>query len=102
MELLYLDVWSFGALFEGVGKALIKLYETKQQQYADEVLSALNIVAKNHIYFELLRLDWQERLEKAKAQDFKDIVDLLPRKKLTHIPANIHTMQEFSLWLKES
>lgn len=94
MELLYLDVWSFGDLFEGMGKSLVKLYETKEQPYADEVLSALNTVAKKHIYFELLRLDWRERLEKAKAQGYKDIVDLLPRKKLTHIPANIHTMQE--------
>lgn len=94
MELLYLDVWSFGELFEGMGKSLLKLYETKEQQYADEVLSALNTVAKKHIYFELLRLDWQERIQKAKAQGYKDIVDLLPRKKLTHIPANVHTMQE--------
>lgn len=94
MELLYLDVWSFGDMLEGMGKSLTKLYETKEQQYADEVLSALNTMAKKHIYFELLRLDWQERLEKAKAQGYKDIVDLLPRKKLTHIPANIHTMQE--------
>ena len=51
-------------------------------------------MVKKHIYFELLRLDWQDRLQKAKAQGCKDIVDLLPRKKLTHIPANVHTMQE--------
>lgn len=58
------------------------------------MLSALNTVAKKHIYFELLRLDWWERLEKAKAQGYKDIVVLLPRKKLPHTPANIHTMQK--------
>lgn len=94
MELLYWDVWSWGELFEGMGKSLMKLYESKEQRYADEVMSALNTVAKKHIYFELLRLDWQERLEKAKAQEYKDIVDLLPRKKLTQLPSNIHTMQE--------
>lgn len=94
IELLYLDVWAFGDLFEVMGKSIMQLYETKEQQYADEVMSALNVIAKKHIYFELLCLDWQERLQKAKAQGYKDIVDLLPRKKLTHIPANIHTMQE--------
>ena len=94
MKLLYLDIWSFADLFEGMGKSIVKLYETKEQQYSDNVLSALNTVAKKHIYFELLRLDWWERLEKAKAQGYKDIVVLLPRKKLPHTPANIHTMQK--------
>ena len=84
MKLLYLDIWSFADLFEGMGKSIVKLYETKEQQYSDNVLSALNTVAKKHIYFELLRLDWWERLEKAKAQGYKDIVVLLPRKKLPH------------------
>mgnify|MGYP001434024290 CR=1 FL=1 len=72
MKLLYLDIWSFADLFEGMGKSIVKLYETKEQQYSDNVLSALNTVAKKHIYFELLRLDWWERLEKAKAQGYKD------------------------------
>lgn len=94
MEMLYLDVSAFVDLFESLGKFLIKLYETKEQRYADEVLYILNAVAEKHIYFELLRLDWQERLEKAKEQDYVNIVDLLPRKKLTHIPSNLHTMQE--------
>ena len=33
-------------------------------------------------------------MEIAKAPDYRDIVDLLPRKKLTQLPSNIHTMQE--------
>lgn len=32
--------------------------------------------------------------EKAEEQEFQGIVDLLPHKNLTHIPSNIHTMQE--------
>ena len=55
MKLLYLDIWSFADLFEGMGKSIVKLYETKEQQYSDNVLSALNTVAKKHIYFELHR-----------------------------------------------
>lgn len=50
MKLLYLDIWSFADLFEGMGKSIVKLYETKEQQYSDNVLSALNTVAKKHIY----------------------------------------------------
>ena len=94
MDLLYLDVWAFGDLFEGMGKSLTSLHESKDQRYAEEVLSALDAVAKKHIYFELLRLDWRERLAKAKVQGYLNIVDLLPRKELTHIPVNLYTMQE--------
>lgn len=47
MKLLYLDIWSFADLFEGMGKSIVKLYETKEQQYSDDVLSALNTVAKS-------------------------------------------------------
>ena len=37
MKLLYLDIWSFADLFEGMGKSIVKLYETKEQQYSDNV-----------------------------------------------------------------
>lgn len=94
MELLYLDVWAYGELFEGMGKALMELYSSKEQRYADEVLAALDTIAPKHIYFELLRLEWQDRLEQAKRQNYESIAGLLPRKELTHIPSNIHTMQE--------
>ena len=51
MKLLYLDIWSFADLFEGMGKSIVKLYETKEQQYSDNVLSALNNRSKKHYLF---------------------------------------------------
>ena len=94
MELLYLDVWAYGELFDSMGKALMGLYSSKEQRYADEVHTALDTIASKHIYFELLRLEWMDRLEQAKRQNYANVHDLLPRKELTHIPSNIHTMQE--------
>jgi hypothetical protein len=94
MELLYLDVWAYSELFEGIGKAITELYSSKEQRYADEVLEVLDMIAPKHIYFELLRLEWQDRLEQAKRQNYANVHDLLPRKELTHIPSNVHTMQE--------
>ncbi|RCX14350.1 hypothetical protein DFR58_11574 [Anaerobacterium chartisolvens] len=94
MELLYLDAWAYGELFDGIGKAIMDLYSSKEQRYADEVVAALDMVVPKHIYFELLRLEWQERLGQAKRQNYENIVDLLPHKELTHIPSNLHTMQE--------
>ena len=94
MELLYLDVWAYGELFDGMGKSLMELYSSKEQQYAEEVLATLDTIAPKHVYFELLRLEWRDRLEQAKRQNYENIAGLLPRKELTHIPSNIHTMQE--------
>ena len=56
--------------------------------------SVLDTIAPKHIYFELLRLEWRDRLEQAKRQNYENITDLLPRKELTHIPSTVSTMQE--------
>jgi hypothetical protein len=94
MDLLYLDIMSYSNLFEKMGADLRKLYSEKDAQLADEIRKGLDTVAKKHIYFELVRLDWLDRLEKAEDQKFEDVVDLLPIKKLTHIPSEIVTIQD--------
>ena len=94
LELLYLDVGALGGSFESMDKSLTMLNETKEQQYADEVRSVLDGIAKRHIYFELLRLNWRERLKRAREQHYEDTVNLLPSKTLTQVLSNISTMQE--------
>jgi len=100
MDMLYLDAWQNGDLFERMGKTLQSLYSSKDLKWAEEIKADLKTIAKQHIYFEFLRLDWTDRLEKAEKQEFKDILDLLPSKKLTHVPANLAAMQEqlLDLW----
>jgi hypothetical protein len=49
MELLYLDVWAYSELFEGIGKAIMELYSSKEQRYADEVLEVLDMIAQTHL-----------------------------------------------------
>lgn len=94
MDLLYLDIMSYSNLFEKMGADLRQLYSEKDARLADEVRKGLDTVAKKHIYFELVRLDWRDRLEQAEDRKFEDVVDLLPIKKLTHIPSEIVTIQE--------
>lgn len=94
MDLLYLDIMSYSNLFEKMGTDLRQLYSEKDARFADEIRKGLDTVAKKHIYFELLRLDWFDRLEQAGDRKFEDVVDLLPIKKLTHIPSEIVTIQE--------
>jgi len=93
LELLYLDIWSLEPLTKKIEKALLNLYQSKEEQYAQEVVAGLDKLASAHVYFELLQLDWRYRLEKARQQNYECAYDLLPRKQITHIPSSIDTMQ---------
>lgn len=94
LDLLYLDIWAHGDLFEKMGKDLRELYSSKDEKLAASIKNTLDDFAELHIYFEFLRLDWYEKLNQAAAQSFDKISALLPYKKLTHIPSDIHTIQE--------
>lgn len=90
----YMDIWAHVDLFEKMGKDLRELYLAKDESLVISIKNSLYAAAKLHIYFEFLQLDWYEKLDKASTQDFEKAPALLPYKKLTHIPSEIHTMQE--------
>ncbi len=54
----------------------------------------MNELAPRHICFELLRLDWLERLDMVDSTAPRDFPDLLPHKKISHLCSNIDTMQK--------
>ena len=93
MDILYLDIWSHSELFNRMGENLYSLYPDKDPKLVEEIKDDLNTLSKVHVYFEFLRLEWLDKLEQAEKQGFKDVLDLLPRKKLTHLPMNLSTMQ---------
>ena len=94
MDFLYLDIWSYNNLFDDMIDSLMELCSSKEHRYVDEALAALNTIASTHIYFELLRSEWQNRLEKAKRWNYENVIELLPYKELRVIPYNVSTMQE--------
>ena len=100
MDILYLDIWSYSELFNRMGENLYSLYSNKDLKLVEEIKDDLNTLSKVHVYFEFLRLEWLDKLEQAEKQDFKDVLNLLPRKQLTHLPMNISTMQQqlIALW----
>jgi hypothetical protein len=100
MDMLYLDIWSYEDFFKRMGENLYSLYSSKDMKLVEEIKDDLNTLSKVHVYFEFLRLEWLERLEQAEKQDFQNVLDLLPRKQLTHIPMNISTIQRqlMALW----
>lgn len=83
-----------------MGHAIRKLYSSKDSRWENVIRELLDTLAARHIYFEFLRLDWLERQEQAWRQEHKDIVELMPHKKISHIPSNIQAMQEqvLDLW----
>lgn len=93
MRMLYLDIWKYEPLTKKVDRDLRALFETREERWAQEILTALDELAEAHIYFELLRLDWKQRLEQARRQGYADCIDLLPHKQITHTPSNIDEMQ---------
>lgn len=102
LKLTDLDVWKYEPLIKDMEQALLRFYQTKGPQDADIILAGLDRLASIHIYFELLRLDWRFRLERAEKIDGTALLDLLPRKDLSHIPSNIDTIQKQILHLFEN
>ena len=94
LKLLRLDIWQYEPMIKNMEQALLRFYQTQNQQDADTVLAGLDELAKAHIYFHHLRLDWQDRFERAANTEVTALIDLLPRKDLTHIPSNVDQIQK--------
>lgn len=93
ISLLYLDIWQYEPLTKKAERALEEYYQTKDEQCVATVMDALDELAGVHPYFELLRLDWKYRFEQVRKHEYRDMIDLLPRKTISHIPSTIDTMQ---------
>ena len=93
ISLLYLDIWQYEPLTKKAERILEEYYETRDEQCVKAVMDILNELAGVHPYFELLRLDWKYRFELVKQNEYRDMEHILPRKRISHIPSTIDTMQ---------
>lgn len=93
LKLLYLDARALEPAAKRIEKALLNLHQSKEERYVQEVLANLDELASAHIYLELLRLDWRCRLQKAKRQEYRDVITLLPYKQITQIPSVVDQTQ---------
>ena len=64
-------------------KALRTFYQSKEQTDLHDVVMGLNELAPKHVYFELLRLSWLEKLDAVDSTAPRDYQDLLPHKKIS-------------------
>ena len=94
MSLLYMDIWELEPITMKMDKALLSFYQSRDYNELQIVEAGLNELAPRHICFELLRLDWLERLDMVDSTAPGDFQDLLPHKEISHLCSNIDTMQK--------
>ena len=94
MELLYMDTQELEAITKKMDKALLAFYQSGAKDDLQVVAAGLDELASRHVYFELLRLDWLERLDMVDSTAPGDVQDLLPHKKISHLCSSIDTMQK--------
>ena len=93
MSLLYMDIWELEPITWKMDRALLSFYQSRDNNELQTVVAGLNELAPRHICFELLRLDWLERLDMVDGTAPGDFQDLLPHKKISHLCSSIDTMQ---------
>ena len=94
MSLLYMNIWELEPITKRMDKALLAFYQSRDYNELQIVAAGLNELASRHICFELLRLDWLERLDMVDSTAPGDFQDLLPHKKISHLCSSIDTMQK--------
>ena len=94
MSLLYMDIWELEPITKKMDRALLAFYQSRDYNELQIVAAGLNELAPRHICFELLRLDWLERLDMVDSTAPRDFQDLLPHQKISHLCSNIDTMQK--------
>ena len=94
MSLLYMDIWELEPITKRMDKALMSFYQSRDYDELQIVEAGLKELAPRHICFELLRLDWLERLKMVDSTAPGDFQDLLPHKKISHLCSSIDTMQK--------
>ena len=94
MSLLYMDIWELESITKRMDKALMSFYQSRDYNELQIVAAGLNELAPRHICFELLRLDWLERLKMVDSTAPRDFQDLLPHKKISHLCSSIDTTQK--------
>ena len=94
MSLLYMDIWELEPITKRMDKALMSFYQSRDYNELQIVAAGLNELASRNICFELLRLDWLERLDMVDSTAPGDFQDLLPHKKISHLCSSIDTMQK--------
>lgn len=93
LSLLYLDIRAYEPLFNSIAASLQELRRTKDVRFADQAVSQLKQLTDVHIYFELLSLEWRQRLWSVQWHNFAGVQKLIPANEFAAIPAELSLIQ---------
>jgi len=93
LDLLYLDVDPLYNLTKHMGDEIRKLYDKDGEKNIAFLRDSFDRLAETHLYFEFLRLDWSDRLDKYVKGEMSNPAKAMHYKEITHIPSNITTWQ---------
>jgi hypothetical protein len=94
LRFLDLDYTALDVICKKIDHAITKLYREREQQYADIILSGLDELAEQHIFFQLVRLEWRELIGKAKEKAYNIPYGTLPRKQISQLPSDVAELQK--------
>ena len=93
IRLLYLDYHTVEALVHHADRELRTLTEKKDPACIGRVKTDLQGLRELHPFFRITELEWLERIQQAEDGRFRNLTDLLPRKRLSQIPAELYLIQ---------
>lgn len=99
LSFLYLDVEQMRPVFQRLSDGVRKVIAEKSREESDRVYQVLCGLAGTHVYFELLRLDWKYRLDRAWYTGYEIPQNFLQVGYLDEMPDKIQTLQQQALAL---
>ena len=94
MSFLDLDVMADDSLFREMEDASKQYRAARDRQSLLSIQSGLDKLAQKHIFYEALRLDWYDRLERASyTEGYNDFDKIARPKTLRHTPGRLYAIQ---------
>ena len=97
LSFLYLDVEQMRPVFQRLSDGVRKVIAEKSGEESEQVYQIFCGLARYHVYFELLRLDWKYRLDRAWYTGYEFPQNFLQVEYLDEMPDKIQTLQRQAL-----
>ena len=92
MRFLDLDYKELEQICDSMERAYQRLCPSHAVEDANVIRKGLDALAEKHIFFELLRLDWAEKLDVLSARGYEGAGTMLPHKRVSHLPTDVYMM----------
>lgn len=94
VSMAYLDRERYEPVLAKLSAALSELSKYHTQNIVDQVSELLFELGRVHVYFELLRVDWQNRLEQSAQDGYQNLPELFPEGECISLAEGITERQQ--------